>query len=195
MKVRFSMLRRLLRLWRDETVNLHLRLRILELIIGRLPHFCFNRFRTTLYRMAGVSIGKNSLVMGAMEITGGGVIEKRLHIGDDVQLTAPLLADVNAEITIGDRVSIGHHVLLITTAHEIGTEHQRCGAPHSLPIRIEAGVWIGAGAKILPGVTIGRGAVVAAGAVVTRSVEPNTLVGGVPARLIRHLEGGDKGHE
>lgn len=189
------MLGRLSRLWRDETINLHLRLRVAELFIGRLPHFCFNRLRTALYRMAGVSIGKNSLVMGAMEITGGGSIEKRLKVGEDVQITAPLLADVNAPITIGDRVSIGHHVLLITTTHEIGRAEQRCGAPLAHPIQIESGVWIGAGAKILAGVTIGRGAVVAAGAVVTRSVEPNTLVGGVPARPIRHLEEGNQRDE
>ncbi len=48
-------------------------------------------------------------------------------------------------------------------------------------------VWIGSNATILQGVTIGDGAVVAAGAVVTRDVEPNTVVGGVPARLIRRI--------
>jgi acetyltransferase-like isoleucine patch superfamily enzyme len=48
-------------------------------------------------------------------------------------------------------------------------------------------VWIGTGAIILPGVTIGRGAVVAAGAVVTRNVPPKTLVGGVPARVLREV--------
>jgi acetyltransferase-like isoleucine patch superfamily enzyme len=49
---------------------------------------------------------------------------------------------------------------------------------------IEDDVWIGHGATVLKGVRIGRGAVVAAGAVVTRNVEPYTVVGGVPARLI-----------
>jgi maltose O-acetyltransferase len=138
--------------------------------------------------MAGVSIGKDSLVMGFMEITGGGDVAKRLLIGKNVQITAPLLADVNASISIGDRVCIGHHVQLITTNHEIGSEEQRCGVVQPAPIVIEAGAWIGARATLLPGVTIGQGSVVAAGAVVTRSVEPNTLVGGVPARLIRPLE-------
>jgi acetyltransferase-like isoleucine patch superfamily enzyme len=57
-----------------------------------------------------------------------------------------------------------------------------------LPIRIEADCWIGARVTILAGVTIGRGATVAAGAVVHRDVEPETLVGGVPAKFIRSLK-------
>lgn len=179
---------RIARLLKSETLNLHLRLRLAELLIARLPHFCFNRLRTALYRMGGVSIGEDSLIMGFMEVTGEGDITKRLRIGKNVQVTAPLLADVNAPIHIGDRVCLGHHVQLITTNHEIGSEEQRCGVAQLAPIVIESGVWIGARATILPGVTIGQGSVVAAGAVVTRSVEPNTLVGGVPARPIRPLE-------
>ena len=54
------------------------------------------------------------------------------------------------------------------------------------PITICDGVWIGARAIILPGVTIGEGAVVAAGAVVTKDVEPFTVVGGNPAKFIKH---------
>ena len=56
------------------------------------------------------------------------------------------------------------------------------------PVRIGDGAWLASRAVVLPGVTVGEGAIVAAGAVVTRSVEPHTLVGGVPARLIRHLD-------
>lgn len=54
------------------------------------------------------------------------------------------------------------------------------------PVRIGHDVWIGAAALILDGITIGSGAVVAAGAVVTRDVPPYAIVGGNPARVIRH---------
>ena len=48
-------------------------------------------------------------------------------------------------------------------------------------------MWIGSNATILPGVTIGDGAIVAAGAVVAKDVPPNTVVGGVPAKIIKRL--------
>ena len=51
-----------------------------------------------------------------------------------------------------------------------------------------AGTWIGARSTILGGVTLGEGSIVAAGAVVSRSVPPNTIVGGVPASVIRELD-------
>ena len=56
------------------------------------------------------------------------------------------------------------------------------------PVKIGSKVWIGANVTILPGVTIGDGAVIAAGAVVNKDVEPNTVVGGVPAKFIKTIE-------
>ncbi len=56
------------------------------------------------------------------------------------------------------------------------------------PVSIGNDVWIGGNVTILPGVTIGNNVVVAAGAVVTKDVPDNTLVGGVPARRIKHIE-------
>jgi len=179
---------RLSEVWANETAGFHPRFRLVDLFTRPLPHFAFNRLRTSLYRLAGVRIGPRSLILGAVEFAGPGRIYQRFEVGCDSQITAPLYADVCAPIRIGDRVYIGHHVTLITTDHEIGPAWQRCGGWRSAPITIEDGAWIGARATILPGVTIGRGAVVAAGAVVTRSVAPNTLVGGVPAKVIRCLE-------
>jgi len=95
--------------------------------------------------------------------------------------------DLSAEIRIGDRVSIGHHCVLITAQHEVGAPNFRAGANTGQPIHIGDGSWIAARSTILPGVTIAASSIVASGAVVTRDVPSNVLVGGVPARLIRKL--------
>ena len=65
----------------------------------------------------------------------------------------------------------------------------RRGDLEPAPIRVGNDVWIGANATVLPGVTVGDGAVIAAGAVVTRDVPPMTVVGGVPAKIIKHIDG------
>ena len=64
---------------------------------------------------------------------------------------------------------------------------KRAGMTYA-PIHIGKNVWIGANATVLAGVTIGDGAIVAAGAVVTKDVAPNTVVGGVPAKVIKKIE-------
>ncbi|NTU65300.1 MAG: hypothetical protein HGB05_18340 [Chloroflexi bacterium] len=64
---------------------------------------------------------------------------------------------------------------------------QRAGATFSAPVTIQDGTWLGARCIVLPGVTVGRGSVVGAGSVVTKDVPPNTLVGGVPAKVIRSI--------
>ncbi|WP_233138135.1 DapH/DapD/GlmU-related protein [Mucilaginibacter sp. MD40] len=88
-------------------------------------------------------------------------------------------------ITIEDHVLIGPKVNLITENHPLEKTERRnliCK-----PITIKRNAWVGAGVTILPGITIGENAVVAAGAVVSRDVPANTVVGGIPARMIRHL--------
>lgn len=83
-------------------------------------------------------------------------------------------------IEIGNDVIVGPDVVIRDSDN-----HSLNGANCSAPIVISDNVWIGQRATILKGVTIGAGAVVAAGAVVTKSVPPFSLVGGVPARVIR----------
>lgn len=89
-------------------------------------------------------------------------------------------------ITIGDDVMIGPKVNLVSAGHPVEPAQRRNGII-AKPISIGNNVWIGAAATILPGVTVGDNAVIAAGAVVSRDVEANTLVAGVPARVLKHL--------
>lgn len=80
-----------------------------------------------------------------------------------------------------------HQVLILTTSHEIGPQGQRAAALEARPVCIGSGAWLGARCTILPGVTIGAGAIIAAGAVVSRDVPANTMVAGIPARVIKSL--------
>jgi maltose O-acetyltransferase len=153
-----------------------------------LPHLTFSRTRTLMLRAAGVKIGAHSLVLGGLTLTGQGDWLSSFSVGDETIITGPLWVDLGARVSIGDRVQIGHHVMLLTVDHDLGNSEHRCGARTAGPIVIEDGVWIGSGAIILPGVTVRAGSVVAAGAVVTKDVAPSTVVGGVPARLIRHVD-------
>ena len=86
------------------------------------------------------------------------------------------------KITIGSKVAISREAFLCTASHDISKPNRPLV---TAPITVCDGAWIGARAIILPGVTIGEGAVVAAGAVVTRDVEPFTVVGGNPARVLK----------
>jgi maltose O-acetyltransferase len=122
-----------------------------------------------------------------MWVAGGPRPGTRMFIGADCFLNDGCRFDVSARVVIGDNVYLGHEVAALTATHEMGTGWRRASHMKAAPITIEDGAWLGARAIVLGGVTIGAGAVVAAGAVVTRSVAPNTLVGGVPAVVIREL--------
>ncbi len=89
-------------------------------------------------------------------------------------------------ITIEDEVLIGPKVNLITENHPLDPAERR--ALITKPILIKRKAWIGAAATILPGVTVGENSVVAAGAVVTKDVPDNTIVGGVPAKVLKNLD-------
>lgn len=111
---------------------------------------------------------------------------KNIHLGKNVFINSGCRFQDQGGIHIGDNALIGHNVVLATLNHEENPEKRGNLIPS--PIRIGNDVWIGSNAVILPGVTIGDGAIVAAGAVVTRDVEKNTVVAGVPARYIRDVK-------
>lgn len=129
-----------------------------------------------------------------------------MHIGRrcSVEVGARLAVACDAELIVGDNVGIGPYNMVNAFGGSLRIGAWSMLGPHvsihtvdhgilddGTPMRLQPGkegdvvlgddTWIGAGAVVLKGVTIGRGAIVAAGAVVTEDVEPNAIVGGVPA--------------
>lgn len=92
-----------------------------------------------------------------------------------------------AKITIGDNVFLAPGAQLYTATHPLDAIERR-STECALPISIGDDVWIGGCAIVLPGVTIGSRVVVAAGSVVTKDVEDDVVVAGVPARVIKKLK-------
>jgi acetyltransferase-like isoleucine patch superfamily enzyme len=118
---------------------------------------------------SGIKIGRNSLVGEYSVIRGQGGVE------------------------IGDRVYTSPFTQIIAVNH-VFNDPDRPFVDQGITaegIIIEDDVWLGAGAVITDGVRVGRGSVVAAGAIVTRDVPPHTVVGGVPARVLRKIEKGE----
>ena len=114
-----------------------------------------------------------------------GVIE----IGDRVSLNSNVYINAccGGLIRIGHDVLIGPNVVLRASDHAFDDLNRPIREQGHVPgvIAIEDDVWLSANVTVVGGVRIGRGAIVAAGAVVTRDVEPQTVVGGVPATVIR----------
>ena len=109
-----------------------------------------------------------------------------LVIGDNVSINYGTSIYAERSIIIGDRVRIGPYVSITDT--DFHDAHDRNLRPDGSPVVLEDDVWIGTRALVLKGVRIGRGAIVAAGAVVTRDVAPYSVVAGVPAACVSHLD-------
>jgi maltose O-acetyltransferase len=172
---------------RQELFHLNLRLHFFLFCALILPDEVGGRIRSVLLRLAGLRIGRGTIFNGRPAFSGGRDVQRLLSIGEHCWFNVGCRFDVHAPITIGRAVQFGQEVLILTHTHILGPPTRRAGELLDLPVTIGDGAWIGARATVLPGVRIGEGAVVAAGAVVNRDVDPHTMVGGVPAKLIREL--------
>ena len=126
--------------------------------------------------------GKNVVVKDKCYFGNG----KNLKVGDRSQLGQN--ARLGGTITIGEDVVMGPDVVMMATSHEfkdLNTPINQQGAKPEEPIVIGNDCWIGTRVIILPGVHLGNKCIVAAGAVVTRSFPDNSIIGGVPAKLIK----------
>lgn len=138
--------------------------------------------RNLLSQITDSKIDESVAVFTPLHINYG----KHTKIGKNVFINFDCVFLDLGGITIEDDVMLAPRVSLLSEGHPVSPEDR-----HSLRvgrIHIKKNAWIGAGATILPGVTIGENAVVAAGAVVSKDVPANTIVGGIPAKMIKNIE-------
>ena len=113
----------------------------------------------------------------------------RIAIGDDVVLSRGVHIVAFDRVTLGDGAMVGEYSSLRDANHRrCGDSVRRSGHDHA-PIAVGRNVWIGRGATVLKGVALGDSCVVAANAVVTRRVAAGTVVGGVPAAILKSPSG------
>lgn len=118
---------------------------------------------------------------------------ENLSVGDGSSIPkGSVFYCTEAPLIIGKKVIFGPHPTIITGDHRIDVvgsyimDNVEKLPENDAPVIIEDDVWVGANVTILKGVTIGRGSVVAAGAVVNRSFPPYSVIGGVPAKILKY---------
>lgn len=150
-----------------------------------LPRYrLFIFFKKTLLVLMGAKVGRGVVIYPGVWITPA----RNLVIEDHVDLAKDVLITTTGGVFIGARTLVGYRTQIISADHTIPP----VGEPFPISgdvekkVHIANDVWIGANCLITAGVTIGEGAVIAGGSVVTKDVARNTIVGGVPAKLIRN---------
>lgn len=160
--------------------------------ISLLPSFLWDAIWSPVYKRGMKQCGKNVYIRPMSSDIKG---LENLSIGEGSSIPkGSTIYCTKAPLTIGRKVIFGPKPTIITGDHRIDiigkhiidiSDNEKLPA-NDLPVKIEDGCWIGANVTILKGVTIGRGSIVAAGAVVTRSCPPYSIIGGCPAKVIKH---------
>lgn len=140
-----------------------------------------DEIRNLLSQITGSEIDESVAVFTPLYINYG----KHTKIGKNVFINFDCVFLDLGGITIEDGVLIAPKVSLLSEGHPIEPENRHALVPKAIHIKKNA--WIGANATILQGVTIGENAIVAAGSVVSNDVPDNTIVGGVPAKIIKQI--------
>lgn len=156
-----------------------------------VPAYLWDMIWAPIYKRAMKSCGRG-VYLRPMSSDFKGL--ENLSIGDGTSIPkGATFYCTKASLTIGKKVIFGPKPTIITGDHRIDiqgkyiidiTDDEKL-PENDLPVTIEDGCWIGANVTILKGVTLGHDSVVAAGSVVTKSCEPYSIIGGVPAKLIR----------
>ena len=136
-------------------------------------------FKTVATKMGRIKIGKSFETKRMAYLSAQ---EGQLSIGDSVFLNQNVSITCLLSISIGNEVLIANNVVIVDHNHNLVT-----GSYDVAPVKIGNKVWIGANSVILKGVTIGNNSIVAAGSVVRSNVPENSVVAGVPAKVVKWL--------
>ena len=154
-------------------------------ILFALPRFSFfNSIKSIYLRLAfRAKVGKKVVFYSGVWISPG----FNLELGDHVDLAKGVFITTSGGVSIGPRTLVGYKTNIFSSNHVIPPLPGRIhSSGHTFSrVCIGSDVWIGASCTILPGVSIGDNCVVAAGSVVTKSFPSNSILAGVPARVIR----------
>lgn len=154
---------------------------IFNLLLSRITKLW--GLKRVVLRLGCVSVGNTSRVCGPL-IIGNAV---KLSIGEGTWVGQDFCVYGSGSCVIGSNCDIGPNVVILSGSHEIGGKDRRAGKGFHYNIEIGNGVWIGGKSTVFGNIKINDSSIVAAGSVVQRDVEKNTIVGGVPAKLIRDL--------
>ena len=158
-----------------------------------LATFCVNRWfvglndkncqrKCKILRWYGYAVGENTRIVGPVDVSGN------LQIGSNVFVGKNFTVHGNGLVVIENNCDIAPDVTFLTGTHEVGVVERRAGQGQTLDTTVGVGTWIGARTTILPGVKIGKGCVIGAGSLINRDVPDNTMVAGVPAKVIKQLQ-------
>lgn len=143
-------------------------------IAGQIPSHIIRKF---LYKLAGIKIGRGSTIHTGARFFGF----KNITIGDGTIVGNRVFIDGRDKVIIGSHTDIASEVMIYNSEHNLSDPAFKAIEE---PVHIGSYCFIGPRVIIMPGVSIGDGAVIAGGAVVTKDVNKNTIVGGVPAKEI-----------
>ena len=138
--------------------------------------------KRSLLRSIGYEIGENTKIVGPIYNTG------TLRIGANCWIGCNLTVHGNGTVTIGDNCDIAPDVTFLTGGHQMGDHSRRAGKGESYHITVGSGVWIGGRVTLLLNTSIGDGSMIAACACVPKDVPADTMVAGVPAKVMKELE-------
>ncbi len=141
--------------------------------------------RYSLLRSMARRCGLNVMVGPHVEIRS----PENLSIGDNVSIHRGCYIDATGDVVIGNDVSIAHSTSILSFEHTWNDSNKPIkDNPSKLKaVSIENDVWVGCGVRILAGVRIESRSIVAAGAVITKDVPATSIVGGVPARVLKSI--------